>query len=148
MTQDSQLELTQDQLDEVVPAGLEFLRILTETLGLDAGVKFHNQLLEAVPAEVRGQILFAQLTGNYTGAIMTMTWADRETTHSNKIRVPAIKCVRTYTGLGLKEALDVVDTAIQGQTMRISLSRSETESITVLRKKFKLEMTQMGFAVK
>lgn len=148
MTQDSQLELTQDQLDEVVPAGLEFLRILTETLGLDAGVKFHNQLLEAVPAEVRGQILFAQLTGKYTGTHMTVTWADRENTQSNHVRVPAIKCVRTYTGLGLKEALDVVDPAIQGQQMRISLRHSETESITVVRKKFKLEMYQLGFAVK
>jgi hypothetical protein len=88
----------------LVNSAVHFLRCLTETYGAEAGMKLWENFNQGLDPEIKGQVFFAMITGTYEGRIV-ITGATGMT-HN---KVPAIKAVRAATGLGLKEAKDLID---------------------------------------
>jgi ribosomal protein L7/L12 len=139
-----ELEMTSEQADIVIPAALEFQSIVTESLGLEQGLKFNEALLNAVSADVRGQVLFAQLTGSYTSSGVIVKKFSGTHPEFQSVRVAAIKLIREYSGLGLKEALDLINAlAVAPQT--VTIQKSAKQSLSQRRREFQSKIRQLGF---
>lgn len=93
-----------EEFDAVVFDGIRFLESLTKYYGPDKGMEVWNSMGEAMGKEVKGKVFFAMLTGETGGRIRFR--ADKA---EQVNAVPVIKLIRTYTGLGLKEAKDLWD---------------------------------------
>jgi hypothetical protein len=88
----------------LINSAVHFLRCLTETYGSDAGQKLWENFNQHLDPDIRGQVFFAMITGAYDDRII-VTGA----TGMSHNKIPAIKAIRAATGLGLKEAKDLVD---------------------------------------
>lgn len=91
-------------LDAVIFDGIRFLASLTDHYGSDKGMEMWEAMGDAMGREVKGKIFFAMLTGSTTGRVQ-FTSGTAETHNA----VGVIKCIRSYTGAGLKEAKDKWD---------------------------------------
>jgi ribosomal protein L7/L12 len=102
---------------DIIQSGMNFMRAITEAYGIDEGMKLWDGIASVLDPDVKGQIFFAMLTGEYnhvinvTGHIMG---ADR---------VRMIKTIRTVDkrGLGLKEAKDMCDLLSSGKPFKIEV---------------------------
>ena len=90
----------------LVSASLEFIRATTEAYGIERGTAVWQTVSEAVGAEVRDAVTFSMLTGGRQAGVTI-----RQITDKNQV-VPFIKCIRTHTALGLKDAKDAYDRAV------------------------------------
>ena len=102
---------------DVIQSGINFIRSITEAYGSDEGMKLWDNIASVLDPEVKGQIFFALLTGEYNG-IVTLTgcagWANK---------VAMIKAVRSVDirRLGLKEAKDVCDDLMSGKPQKLQV---------------------------
>ena len=86
----------------IVQASLSFIGAVTEAYGADEGLKLWDAINQTLDPDIKGKVFFAMIKGDYRNTIkLTGTYDSRDL-------VRAIKCIRTYTGLGLKEAKDLV----------------------------------------
>ena len=104
-----------DHKQDVIQSGINFIRSITEAYGSDEGMKLWDNIASVLDPDVKGQIFFALLTGEYNG-IITLTGAMAA---SNKIAL--IKAVRSVTGMGLKEAKDVCDNLWSGKPQKLTV---------------------------
>jgi hypothetical protein len=95
--------------ERIVASGINFMRDITEAYGAEDGMVLWSQIASVLDPDVKGQIFFAMLTGEYGSRI---TIRDYERNNTNKVSV--IKAIRNVTGLGLKEAKDQADILMQG----------------------------------
>ena len=129
MEDDASNELNSLQLEQVVGAGLHFLRTLTEAYGADHGMKMWERLGDTMGQDLKGRIFFAMLTGNHSGDLQARIgqapmigntppnyYGGSQGGH-NKVNI--IKCFREISGLGLKEAKDLADLMFSGQTVKV-----------------------------
>lgn len=100
---------------DVIQSGLNFMRSITEAFGTDEGMKLWDTIANTLDPDVKGQIFFALLTGEYNG-IVTLTGAMQSAN-----RVALIKAVRSVTGMGLKEAKDVCDRLWEGKPQKLNV---------------------------
>lgn len=100
---------------DVIQSGINFMRSITEAFGTDEGMKLWNTIAETLDPDIKGQIFFALLTGEYNG-IVTLTGAMQSAN-----RVALIKAVRSVSGLGLKEAKDVCDRLCEGKPQKLNV---------------------------
>lgn len=100
---------------DVIQSGINFMRSITEAFGTDEGMKLWNTIADTLDPDVKGQIFFAMLTGEYNG-IITLTGAMQSAN-----RVTLIKAVRSVSGLGLKEAKDVCDGLWEGKPQKLNV---------------------------
>lgn len=100
---------------DVIQSGLNFMRSITEAFGTDEGMKLWDTIANTLDPDVKGQIFFALLTGEYNG-IVTLTGAMQSAN-----RVALIKAVRSVSGLGLKEAKDVCDRLWEGKPQKLNV---------------------------
>lgn len=98
------MKTNDEALDAVIFDGIRFLESLTKYYGADRGMEMWNSLGEVMGKEVKGKVFFAMLTGETGGRVRFR--ADRAEPGN---AVAVIKTIRTYTGLGLKEAKDLWD---------------------------------------
>ena len=97
------MNTTEDaQLKQLVNSGLSFIRQITERYGVAEGTQIWENIMTHVDDEAKGAIMFAMLTGQSSNEI-------RLTTVPYDQLIKAIKAVRSATGLGLKEAKDLVE---------------------------------------
>ena len=87
--------------DRLIRSGIRFLKDLQEDLGTEKGLEVWDKLREAMGDEVSGQVLFGILKGHRGNVIRLVHVGDK--------KINAIKLVREVTGLGLKEAKDMVE---------------------------------------
>ena len=114
--------------EQIIQSGMNFMRSITEAYGTDEGMKLWDTIASTLDPDIKGQIFFAMLTGEYNGII---TISSRNP-HSNKISV--IKAIREVTGLGLKEAKDLSDMLDSGKSIRIECNpRNRLRSLQILR---------------
>ena len=90
--------------EQVVHTGIGFMRAITEAYGSDEGLKLWDQIVGVLDPSIKGQMLFAMLTGD-VGNLVTIR--DFNQKAINKVSV--IKAIREVTGQGLKEAKDQAD---------------------------------------
>lgn len=100
---------------DVIQSGINFMRSITEAFGTDEGMKLWDTIAETLDPDIKGQIFFALLTGEYNG-IVTLTGA-----MASANRVALIKAVRSVTGMGLKEAKDVCDRLWEGKPQKLNV---------------------------
>lgn len=97
-------ELTPANQEDMIAAGTDFMRAITEIWGPEKGMEMWDVISGTVGDDFKGAVFFTMLTGNHLGDVLLIN-AD----------VPqygeCIKIVRRYTGYGLKEAKDACDRA-------------------------------------
>lgn len=94
-----------DHRSDIIQSGINFMRSITEAYGTDEGMKLWDTIADTLDKDIKGDIFFALLTGDYSGIITISSC----TNWANKIAM--IKAIRTVDrrGLGLKEAKDMCD---------------------------------------
>lgn len=100
---------------DVIQSGINFMRSITEAFGTDEGMKLWDNIASVLDPEIKGQIFFALLTGEYNG-IVTLTGC---TASANKVAM--IKAIRSVDArrFGLKEAKDVCDELMSGKPQKL-----------------------------
>lgn len=89
----------------IITNGLHFMRAITEAYGADEGLKLWEQIAGVLEDDVKGQIFFAMITGQYNDRIHLKGL----TTMASNNAVACIKELRTWSGLGLKDSKDIYD---------------------------------------
>lgn len=91
----------------LIEDGLRFLASITEYYGAEDGLNVWNSICESVDQDIKGKIFFRMITGETMSSHVVFT-----TPPNTGQAVPIIKCIRTYTGYGLKDAKDAYDRSI------------------------------------
>ena len=119
---------------EIIQSGMNFMRAITEAYGTDEGMKLWDTIASTLDPDIKGQIFFAMLTGEYNNIITI----NSHQTGANRIAM--IKAIRVVTGLGLKEAKDLSDDLSGGKTIKLECNPK-------LRNKNLQELRLAGFNV-
>ena len=101
---------------DIIQTGMSFMRAITEAYGTDEGMKLWDTIANTLDPDIKGQIFFAMLKGEYTN-IITITGYSPS---ANKITL--IKAMRNVAGYGLKKAKDYCDLLSIGKTLRIEVN--------------------------
>ena len=121
---------------DVIQSGINFMRSITEAFGNDEGMKLWDTIASTLDPDVKGQIFFAMLTGEYNN-IITITGHN-----PGADRVRMIKTIRTVDkrNLGLKEAKDMSDHLTVGNAVKLEIDPS-------VRSAALMELRKAGFHV-
>ena len=97
--------IPEDHKVAVITNGLHFMRSITEAYGADEGLKLWETIADTLDPDVKGQIFFAMITGEYNNRITIRGY------HMGANKVSLIKAIRSVDvrSPGLKEAKDKVD---------------------------------------
>ena len=98
--------IPEDFKEDIIQNGINFMRSITEAYGSDEGLRLWGAIADTLDPDIKGQILFAMLTGRYHGQIR-ITRSDFSAGASNIVE--KIKAVRAASGMGLKDAKDAID---------------------------------------
>ena len=100
---------------KVISAGMHFMRAITEAYGPDEGMRLWDSIANTLDPDVKGEIFFAMITGEYNDRIHV-----RAIGHD---RVATIKAFRNYDKrrLGLKEAKDLSDLCQMGKVITLEI---------------------------
>lgn len=112
-----------DHKQDVIQSGINFMRSITEAFGSDEGIKLWDTIADTLDPDIKGQIFFALLTGEYNG-IVTLTGSAAA---ANKVAL--IKAVRSVTGMGLKEAKDVCDGLWEGKPQKLQINPKNRNNV-------------------
>ncbi len=110
--------------DAIISNGLHFMRAITEAYGAEEGMRLWETIAGTLDPDVKGQIFFAMITGTYNDTIVLR----RANAAGIANRVAAIKEIRNWTSLGLKEAKDASDAVESGRSVRITVKPAEHHS--------------------
>jgi hypothetical protein len=97
--------IPEDHKTSIISNGLHFMRSITEAYGADEGLVLWEQITSVLDPDVKGQIFFAMITGQYNDRILLKG----VTTMGTNNAVGCIKEIRAWTGFGLKESKDLYD---------------------------------------
>lgn len=103
--------------EEIIQSGISFMRSITEAFGADEGMKLWDTIAATLDPDIKGQVFFAMLTGEYNNIVNI-------TGHNpGADRVRMIKTIRSVDkrGLGLKEAKDMSDYLSNGQMIKLEI---------------------------
>lgn len=114
-----QIELTQEQEQQIIPAALYFLRALTSTLGSDVGMEVWNQINATMGNDIKGKVFFAMMTGQVGTEIIIRGLKLKTIGQARPDKIDIIKCIRAISGMSLKSAKDVADDVFMGIEKRI-----------------------------
>jgi ribosomal protein L7/L12 len=122
--------------EDIIQSGINFMRSITEAYGTDDGMKLWDAIATTLDPDVKGQIFFAMLTGEYTN-IITVSGHNPAAN-----RVAMIKAIRTVDrrGPGLKEARDMSDLISAGKSIKIEVDPAN-------RSRAIMELRSAGFNV-
>lgn len=97
-------DLSEEQKENLIVSGTDFMRTVTETWGPEAGMEMWDTIATTVGQDFKGAVFFTMLTGTHLGDVRL---------HDADVQqyVEVIKTVRQFTGYGLKEAKDSCDYA-------------------------------------
>jgi hypothetical protein len=101
------LVIPEDHKTAIILDGIQFIRTITEAYGSDKGMELWDTIASTLDPDVKGQIFFAMITGEYQNKLHISV--RQPGPGQSFYAVPAIKAIRTVTGHGLKEAKDMVD---------------------------------------
>lgn len=101
--------------EDIIQSGINFMRSITEAYGTGEGMKLWDTIAMTLDPDVKGQIFFAMLTGDYNGIIKVHSF------QPGSDRIKRIKAIRIVTGVGLKEGKDLSDMLDSGKTITLSI---------------------------
>ena len=120
--------------EDIIQSGINFMRSITEAYGTDEGMKLWDAIATNLDPDVKGQIFFAMLTGDYNGIVSISSH------QAGSDRVWRIKSIRSVTGLGLKEAKDLSDMLDGGKTIKLNIDPKKRNQVLA-------ELRNAGFHV-
>lgn len=115
--------LTEDNKGRLISDGLTFLRSITEEYGTDEGMKLWDTICTAVDPELKGQIFFAMLTGEYYNEIRISN------VDKSADKIALIKALRAAAQYGLKEAKDVTEAIQSGNEHRFKVKPDQRNQV-------------------
>ena len=59
------MSLPEEHKTAIISNGLHFMRAITEAYGADKGMELWDTIASTLDPDVKGQIFFAMITGNY-----------------------------------------------------------------------------------
>ena len=101
--------------EDIIQSGINFMRSITEAYGTDEGMKLWDTIATTLDPDVKGQIFFAMLTGDYNSIIKVSSF------QQGSDRIKRIKTIRVVTGHGLKEAKDLSDLLDAGKQIQLNI---------------------------
>ena len=107
--------------DRIVQDGILLISSITEAYGAETGMKLWEQIAAVLDPSIKGEIFFAMISGQYQSRIRLHIPNLNVDIRFNKIEI--IKTIRNYTGLGLKEAKDIIDNLFLGKSQDVTLTR-------------------------
>jgi hypothetical protein len=107
--------LTEDNKAHLISNGLLFLRSITEAYGTDEGMRLWETISGAFDPELKGQIFFAMLTGEYHYEIRL------QGANPSADKISMIKALRAAAGYGLKEAKETTEEVMSGREHRLKV---------------------------
>jgi len=114
--------------EDIIQSGINFMRSITEAYGTDEGMKLWDGIASVLDPNIKGEIFFALLTGEYNGQISVASY------QTGSDRVWRIKSIRAVTGLGLKEAKDLSDLLDNGKPIKLNINpKKRNEALSELR---------------
>jgi hypothetical protein len=124
--------LTSDQSNALISSGIAFMQAITRAYGTEAGLAIWEKITSEI-SDIRGPIFYAMLVG------------DKEIVQfrfpTNSVyRIQTIKLIRTVTGVGLREAKDIVDFA-DGGWSAVEVDRDKAAEL-------RLDLRTFGYTVK
>jgi ribosomal protein L7/L12 len=115
-------DLDQDQRSELVEAGITFMKALTKFWGIDEGQKFWEAMANVIDPGIKNDIFLRMLTSEGVGRITI------QTVNAHRM-IETIKAIRSITGLGLKESIDIIDMVSCGRSAEISAPSNMSRSV-------------------
>jgi hypothetical protein len=116
--------------ERIIQDGILFISSITEAYGPEIGIKLWEQIASVLDPSVKGEIFFAMISGHYQGRIRLHI---EDLTYDIPLsKIEIIKTIRSYTGLGLKEAKDIIDNLLMGKSQDIVLLQ-EKDRYTAIR---------------
>jgi len=97
--------IPEEHKTSLITNGLHFMRAITEAYGADKGLELWEQITGVLDPDVKGQIFFAMITGQYNDRVLLKGLSAIGSANA----VACIKELRTWSGLGLKESKDIYD---------------------------------------
>ena len=108
------MSIPEEHKEQIISDGIAFMRSITECYGTDTGLELWDKICSVLDPNVRGEIFFSMLTGQYSPATLRIQGV---TTN----RVEVIKTIREVTGLYLKEIKDLNDDMQVGMSVKIQV---------------------------
>lgn len=129
--------IPEEHKTSLISSGLHFMRCITEAYGADKGLELWEQIASVLDPDVKGQIFFAMITGNYN---------DRITIKGIRRDDSAVACIKAIRGvdkrgLGLKDAKDLYDRVRSGSKSEYIMVHHEMYHVAVN------ELHDVGFMV-
>lgn len=114
--------------EDIIQSGINFMRSITEAYGTDEGLRLWDTIASTLDPDVKGEIFFAMLTGDYNGIINVASF------QQGSDRIWRIKAIRSVTGLGLKEGKDLSDMLDSGKAIKLNVDpKKRNEALKELR---------------
>jgi len=109
--------IPEEHKQDIIQSGINFIRSITEAYGSDDGMRLWENISSVLDPDLKGQIFFALLTGEYNGVVVLTG------TEASANKVSLIKAVRSVDTrrLGLKEAKDICDGLWSGRPQKLSI---------------------------
>ena len=115
--------------EDILQNGINFIRSITEAYGSDEGMKLWDNIASVLDPDVKGQIFFALLTGDFNEQITISNYK------TNSDRISRIKAIRVASNLGLKEAKDLSDELESGRAIKLNIgSKRRNQVLSELRR--------------
>lgn len=117
--------MTQEQENDLISAATLFIKTLTDIEGPEHGMELWDRISEVINPNIKGKIFFSLLTNNF-GTIVIYPIHPHELKEVQTHKVSIVKCIRAYTGLGLKEAIAILNQILDGQSVKLSVDPKDT----------------------
>ena len=122
--------IPEDKRASLINDGIHFLRAVTDCYGAEEGMRLWDRIASELDPKLKGEIFFAILCGSQ-GNRINLSVANLTDGLNSKIMM--IKTLRTVTGMGLKEAKDIVDLLLIGHSETITINVDRNQAIRELR---------------
>lgn len=114
--------------EDVIQSGINFMRSITEAYGTEDGMKLWDTISSTLDPDVKGQIFFAMLTGDYNGIINVASF------QQGSDRIRRIKAIRIVANVSLKEGKDLSDTLDSGKPIKLNIDpKKRADALSTLR---------------
>lgn len=104
--------------EQIVHNGINFMRAITDAYGAEEGMRLWETIAGTLDPDIKGQIFFAMLTGNFTSRILitglSYLGQNQQKSSAGLNKVNMIKALRAASGWGLKESKDAIDALVAG----------------------------------
>lgn len=109
---------------DILQNGIVFMRTITEAYGSEEGMKLWDAMASVLDPDIKGEIFFALLTGEYDSVININSH-----NKDNNRRVERIKAIRSVTmpRMGLKEAKDLSDNLDLGYPIKLTIDATQRQ---------------------